>query len=103
MENTKPFNIPKSLVWNAYKLVKANKGAAGVDGETIAKFEQSLRGNLYKLWNRLSSGSYFPAPVKRVEIPKPDGKVRPLGIPTVADRIAQMAIQVERNKRNKLH
>ncbi|MFT6836023.1 MAG: RNA-directed DNA polymerase, partial [Francisellaceae bacterium] len=95
MEKTKPFNIPKSLVWNAFKLVKANKGAAGVDGESIVIFEQNLKSNLYKLWNRLSSGSYFPAPVKRVEIPKADGKMRPLGIPTVADRIAQMAIRLK--------
>ena len=88
MEKTKPFDIPKLLVWKAYKLVKANKGSAGVDGESLAVFEQSLENNLYKLWNRLSSGSYYPSPVKRVEIPKPDGKMRPLGIPTVADRIA---------------
>jgi len=95
MEKTKPFNIPKQLVWNAFKLVKANKGAAGVDGESIAVFEQNLKSNLYKLWNRLSSGSYFPAPVKRVDIPKSDGKMRPLGIPTVADRIAQMAVRLK--------
>jgi RNA-directed DNA polymerase len=95
MEKTKSFNIPKSLVWNAFKLVKANKGAAGVDGESIAIFEKNLKSNLYKLWNRLSSGSYFPAPVKRVEIPKADGKMRPLGIPTVTDRIAQMAIRLK--------
>jgi retron-type reverse transcriptase len=69
--------------------VKANQGTAGVHGQSIAEFEADLRNNLYKLWNRLSSGSYFPPPVLRVEIPKADGGVRPLGIPTVADRIAQ--------------
>jgi retron-type reverse transcriptase len=69
--------------------VKANQGAAGVDEQSIAEFEADLRNNLYKLWNRLSSGSYFPPPVLRVEIPKADGGIRPLGIPTVADRVAQ--------------
>src|SRR3984893_17597328 len=85
----KPFDIPKREVWKAFKHVKANQGAAGVDGESIAEFEADLSNNLYKLWNRLSSGSYFPPPVRRVEIPKADGGTRPLGIPTVADRIAQ--------------
>lgn len=70
MEETKPFVISKWAVWEAYLKVKANKGAAGVDEQSIAQFEQSLRGNLYRLWNRLSSGSYFPPPVKLVEIPK---------------------------------
>jgi hypothetical protein len=69
--------------------VKANQGAAGVDGQSIEDFEANLSGNLYKLWNRMSSGSYFPPPVRRVEIPKAGGGIRPLGIPTVADRIAQ--------------
>ena len=69
--------------------MKANQGAAGVDGQSIADFEADLSNNLYKLWNRLSSGSYFPPPVRRVDIPKADGGTRPLGIPTVADRIAQ--------------
>jgi group II intron reverse transcriptase/maturase len=73
--------------------VRANQGAAGVDGQTIADFEADLSNNLYKLWNRLSSGSYFPPPVRRVDIPKSDGKTRPLGIPTVADRIAQMVVK----------
>ena len=74
--------------------VKANKGAAGVDEQSIAEFERDLRGNLYKLWNRLSSGSYFPPPVRAVEIPKQDGSSRKLGVPTVADRIAQgVAVQ----------
>src|SRR6185312_6675715 len=85
----KPFEIPKREVWEAFKHVKANQGAAGVDGQSIAEFEADLSNNLYKLWNRLSSGSYFPPPVRRVEIPKADGGTRPLGIPTVADRIAQ--------------
>jgi retron-type reverse transcriptase len=69
--------------------VRANQGAAGVDRQSIADFEADLSNNLYKLWNRLSSGSYFPPPVRRVDIPKADGGTRPLGIPTVADRIAQ--------------
>jgi group II intron reverse transcriptase/maturase len=85
----KPFSIPKREVWEAFKRVKANQGTAGVDGQSIAEFEANLSGNLYKLWNRLSSGSYFPPPVLRVEIPKAEGGTRPLGIPTVADRVAQ--------------
>ena len=89
VDKAKPFPIPKREVWEAFKRVKANQGAAGVDGQSIADFEANLSGNLYKLWNRLSSGSYFPPPVKRVDIPKADGGTRPLGIPTVADRIAQ--------------
>ena len=88
----KPFDIPKSVVWEAYQRVKANKGAAGVDGQTVGQFEQDLKGNLYKLWNRMSSGSYFPPPVKAVEIPKASGGVRILGVPTVADRIAQTVV-----------
>ena len=89
MDEAKPFKIPKREVWEAFKRVKANRGAAGVDGQSIAEFEANLSGNLYKLWNRLSSGSYFPPPVLRVEIPKANGSMRPLGIPTVADRVAQ--------------
>ena len=85
----KPFKIPKREVWEAFKRVKANQGAAGVDGQSIAEFEADLRNNLYMLWNRLSSGSYFPPPVRRVDIPKANGGTRPLGIPTVADRVAQ--------------
>ena len=85
----KPFDIPKREVWEAFKRVKANQGAAGVDRQSIADFEADLSNNLYKLWNRLSSGSYFPPPVWRVDIPKAEGGTRPLGIPTVADRIAQ--------------
>nr|WP_131769213.1 group II intron reverse transcriptase/maturase [Candidatus Protofrankia californiensis] len=88
----KPFDISKWLVWEAYRRVKANRGAPGVDGVTIERYEQDLQNNLFKLWNRLSSGSYFPPPVKAVEIPKPGGRgVRVLGVPTVADRIAQTA------------
>ena len=89
MDEAKPFDISKREVWEAFKRVKANRGAAGVDGQTIAAFEAELSNNLYKLWNRLSSGSYFPLPVRRVDIPKGDGGMRPLGIPTVVDRIAQ--------------
>ena len=89
VDEAKPFKIPKREVWEAFKRVKANQGAAGVDGQSIAEFEANLSGNLYKLWNRLSSGSYFPPPVRRVDIPKANGGTRPLGVPTVADRIAQ--------------
>ena len=92
VSETKPFQISKRSVWDAYKRVKANRGAAGVDGETLAAFEENLKGNLYKLWNRMSSGSYFPPPVRLVEIPKGDGGQRALGIPTVADRIAQAVV-----------
>jgi RNA-directed DNA polymerase len=94
----KPFQIPKRLVWEAYKSVKANKGAAGVDGQSIEDFEKDLKNNLYRIWNRMSSGTYFPPPVRAVEIPKPHGGgTRILGIPTVADRIAQtvVALQLE--------
>lgn len=87
--NGKSFAISKMVVWEAYERVKANRGAAGVDGESIAAFEQNLKGNLYRIWNRMSSGSYIPPPVRAVEIPKAGGKVRTLGVPTVADRIAQ--------------
>jgi RNA-directed DNA polymerase len=95
MTTAKPYAIPKQTVWEAYKKVKANRGAAGVDGQSLADFEKDLKGNLYKLWNRMSSGSYFPPPVKLVEIPKGNtGKTRPLGIPTVSDRIAQMVVKL---------
>jgi group II intron reverse transcriptase/maturase len=90
--SAKPFAISKRQVWDAYKRIKANRGAAGVDGQSIAEFEENRSANLYKLWNRLASGSYFPPPVRRVEIPKGDGRTRPLGIPTVTDRIAQMVV-----------
>jgi RNA-directed DNA polymerase len=90
VSSSKPFAISKRKVWEAYLRVKANQGAAGVDGESIAEFEADLKGNLYKLWNRLSSGSYMPSPVRAVEIPKRGGSgVRTLGVPTVQDRIAQ--------------
>ena len=89
----KSFEISKWAVWEAYRRVKANKGGAGVDGESIQEFERDLHGNLYKLWNRLSSGTYFPPPVRAVEIPKRDGSSRVLGVPTVADRIAQAVVR----------
>jgi RNA-directed DNA polymerase len=89
----KPFDISRWEVWEAYRQVKANKGAPGVDGCSIEDFEKDLKNNLYRVWNRMSSGSYFPPPVKAVEIPKPhDGGVRILGVPTVADRIAQTVV-----------
>jgi group II intron reverse transcriptase/maturase len=94
VDKAKPFSIPKREVWEAFKRVKVNQGAAGVDGQSILEFEADLSRNLYKLWNRLSSGSYFPPPVKRVMIPKRDGGgERALGIPTVADRIAQEVVR----------
>lgn len=95
MCKTKSFDIPKKLVYEAYKAVKRNKGAAGIDGESIADFESDLKNNLYKLWNRMSSGTYFPPAVKAVDIPKKTGGTRTLGIPTVADRIAQMAVKMQ--------
>lgn len=85
----KAYEIPKQLVWEAYQRVRTNRGAAGVDGQSLAAFGTNLKDNLYKVWNRMSSGSYFPPPVKLVEIPKASGGKRPLGIPTVADRVAQ--------------
>ncbi len=92
MEKKKPFNIDIALVLKAYKKVKSNKGAAGIDDQTFEEFDKNLNNNLYKLWNRMSSGSYFPPPVKAVEIPKRSGGKRMLGIPTVADRIAQTVV-----------
>jgi RNA-directed DNA polymerase len=91
---TKPFTISKQLVMEAYKAVKANAGAAGVDRQSIEDFEKELKGNLYKIWNRMSSGSYFPPPIKAVEIPKKSGGTRILGVPTVADRVAQMVVKM---------
>jgi RNA-directed DNA polymerase len=85
----KPFAMPKELVWQAWKQVKANGGAAGADGVTIEMFEKDLKGNLYKVWNRMSSGTYFPPPVRAVEIPKTSGGTRMLGVPSVGDRVAQ--------------
>jgi RNA-directed DNA polymerase len=89
----KSYDIPKMLIWEAYRKVKGNKGAAGVDGQSLADFAQDERKNLYKIWNRMCSGSYFPPPVRAVEIGKAGGNgVRVLGVPTVADRIAQTAV-----------
>ena len=94
MSLAKSFNIPKQLVMQAYRLVKANKGASGVDEESMSAFEAKLKDNLYKIWNRLSSGSYMPPPVKEVPIPKKNGGVRILGVPTIGDRIAQMVVKL---------
>jgi hypothetical protein len=91
---TKPFAIPKALVWAAFQRVKANGGSAGVDDESIDAFEERLGDNLYKLWNRMGSGSYFPPPVKAVPIPKKSGGTRTLGVPTVADRVAQTVVKL---------
>ena len=89
----KPFAIPKRMVWEAWRQVKANKGAPGVDGQALEEFEADLEGNLYKIWNGMSSGTWFPPPVRAVEIPKPHGDgVRVLGVPTIADRVAQTAV-----------
>ena len=94
MKVAKPFEISKKLVWQAYLEVKSNGGAAGVDKESIEAFEQNLKNNLYRLWNRLSSGSYFPPPVKAVPIRKKSGGTRMLGVPTVSDRIAQTVVKL---------
>ena len=89
----KPFDIPKQMAWEAYRRVAANEGAPGVDRQTLDEFEEDLKNNLFKIWNRMSSGSYFPPPVRAVEIPKPHGGgVRLLGVPTVADRVAQTVV-----------
>ena len=93
MSEAKPFVISKWEVWEAYKRVKANKGAAGVDEQTITEFEGKLKNNLYRIWNRMSSGSYLPPPVRTVKIPKANGGERKLGIPTVSDRIAQQVVK----------
>lgn len=94
MKETKPFAISKDLVMKAYKLVKENRGSAGIDQQSLKDFDKDLRNNLYKIWNRLSSGSYFPPAVKAVSIPKKSGGERILGIPTVSDRIAQMVAKL---------
>ena len=94
MKKAKPFAIPKQAVWNAYKKVRANHGAAGIDAVSIEAFDRDLKGNLYKLWNRMSSGSYFPSPAKQVEIPKASGGTRKLGVPKVADRVAQTVVKL---------
>src|ERR1022692_5154424 len=91
----KPFAIPKQAVVEAFRKVKANQGGPGVDGCTIEDFEADLGNKLYVTWNRMSSGSYFPPPVKLVEVPKPHGKgVRKLGVPTVYDRVAETAVSI---------
>jgi RNA-directed DNA polymerase len=96
----KPFAIPKPMVWEAYRRVAANKGAPGVDGQALEQFEADLRDNLYRIWNRMSSGSYFPPPVRAVEIPKPHGGgVRVLGVPTIADRVAQTVVAMHLGER----
>jgi RNA-directed DNA polymerase len=96
----KPFAIPKLMVWEAYRRVAANKGAPGVDGQALEQFEADLKNNLYRIWNRMSSGSYFPPPVRAVEIPKPHGGgVRTLGVPTVADRVAQTVVAMHLEER----
>ena len=94
MTKAKSFEIPKRLVWEAYKRVKANGGAAGVDEQSLEVFEESLADHLYRIWNRMSSGSYFPPSVKAVAIPKKSGGERILGIPTVSDRIAQTVVKL---------
>ena len=91
---TKPYDIPKMLVWQAFQHVKANGGAAGIDRQSIEEFERNRSDNLYRIWNRMSSGSYFPPAVKCVPIPKKTGGTRKLGIPTVADRIAQTVVKM---------
>jgi RNA-directed DNA polymerase len=96
----KPFAIPKSMVWEAWRRVRANRGAPGVDGQDVEQFEADLADNLYKVWNRMSSGTWFPPPVKAVEIPKPHGAgVRVLGVPTIADRVAQTVVAMYLEKR----
>ena len=94
MEETKPFKISKQAVKIAFDRVKANKGTYGIDEQTIEEFEENLKDNLYKIWNRMSSGTYFPKPVKAVAIPKKNGGTRILGIPTVEDRVAQMVAKI---------
>jgi RNA-directed DNA polymerase len=94
LKTTKPFNIPKQLFVRAFALVKANSGSAGIDQQSIEDFAKNLKDNLYKLWNRMSSGSYFPPPVKAVPIPKKSGGERILGVPTVGDRVCQMVVKL---------
>src|ERR1700680_2955072 len=94
VDKAKPFCISKREVWEAYQQVKANRGTAGVDGQSMREFEADLKNNLYRIWNRMSSGSYLPPPVRRVMIPKSDGGERTLGIPTVGDRVAQMVVKM---------
>lgn len=103
MSQAKPFEISKYVFVKAYEYVKANKGAEGIDEVTIKEFEGNLQNNLYKIWNRMSSGTYFPPPVRTVEIPKADGKMRTLGIPTVGDRIAQMVVKMYLEPEMEMH
>jgi RNA-directed DNA polymerase len=105
LEKPKPFNISRELVFEAFKKVKSNKGAAGVDAQSLEEFEKDLEDNLYVLWNRMASGSYFPPPVRAVEIPKRSGGKRMLGIPTVTDRIAQAVavLVIEANMEKYFH
>lgn len=93
--SAKPFVIDKHWVWEAYKAVKRNKGCAGVDKIDFKRFDKRMEDNLYKLWNRMSSGSYMPEPVLQVEIPKSNGGKRPLGIPTILDRISQQTVVMQ--------
>ena len=93
MTTAKPFTISKQLVYEAFQAVEANAGAAGVDQQSVEDFARDLKDNLYKVWNRMSSGSYFPPPVRAVAIPKKSGGERILGIPTVADRVAQTVVK----------
>lgn len=93
MDKVKPYEIPKQVIMQAYLKVKENKGAPGIDDETIGEFERELKNNLYKIWNRMSSGSYFPPPVKGIDILKKSGGKRTLGIPTIADRVAQTVVK----------
>lgn len=90
----KSFPITKLIIWEAFQAVRANKGGPGIDGQTVEEFEKDLTGNLYKLWNRMAAGAYFPSPVKAVEIPKRAGGVRTLGVPTVTDRVAQTSAKI---------
>lgn len=94
MKAAKPFDISKQLVVQAYREVKSKAGAAGIDGESIEDFERKLKDNLYRIWNRLSSGNYFPPAIKGVTIPKKSGGTRLLGVPTVSDRIAQTVVKM---------
>lgn len=94
MKQSKSFEIPKRLVWESYQSMRKNRGAPGFDGETVAKFDKNRNRTLYKIWNRLSSGTYFPPPVLEKSIPKADGGIRILGIPTVEDRVAQGAVKI---------
>jgi RNA-directed DNA polymerase len=94
MKEGQSYEISQHQVLEAYKCVKANQGAAGIDGVTFEEFEKDLKNNLYKLWNRMSSGSYFPKAVRGVEIPKKNGKKRLLGIPTITDRVAQAVVRM---------